>query len=372
MKTNLHYIIVSITLIFTCFLTSAINKSNGKDKFIVVLDAGHGGHDSGNLGNGYKESEIALKIVLEVGKALEQNDDIKVIYTRKNDTFVTLRGRAKIANDAGADLFVSVHCNAHNSSANGTETFVLGLHANQRNFEIAKKENEVIFLETDYQKHYEGFDPNSPESMIGITLMQEEYLEQSILLARLVEDSFKYKRKRNSRGVKQAGFWVLHNTYMPSILIETGFLTYKKEGEYLNSKNGQAKMSSSIIEAILDYKKKLDQNIGENIYDDTSSIDIEETTELPLIYEHVVFKVQIAASSRDLEPKSYNFNGLSEISKEKVGDLYKYYFGSTSDYNEIRRLEIIAKQKGYTSSFVVAFQDDKQIKLSEALKTSSN
>lgn len=372
MKTNLHYIIVSIALIFTCFLTSAKNLIKSNDKFVVVLDAGHGGHDSGNLGSGYKESEIALKIVLEVGKQLEQNDDIKVIYTRKKDEFVTLRGRAKIANDAGADLFVSVHCNAHNSSAHGTETFVLGLHANQRNFEIAKKENEVIFLETDYQKHYEGFDPNSPESMIGITIMQELYLEQSIHLARLVEDSFKFKRKRTSRGVKQAGFWVLHNTYMPSILIETGFLTYKKEGEYLNSKNGQAKMSSSIIEAILAYKKNLDQNIGENIYEETPSVGIDQTPQTALVYDHIVFKVQIAASSRDLEPKSYNFNGLTDISKEKIGGLYKYYSGHTSDLNEIRRLEIIAKQKGYTTSFVVAFEDGKQINLSEALKTSSN
>ena len=372
MKTYLHYIIVWIALIFTCFLTSANSFEKNKEKFVVVLDAGHGGHDSGNLGSGYKEKEIALKIVLEVGKKLEENKDIKVIYTRKNDKFVTLRGRAKIANDAGADLFVSVHCNAHNSAAHGTETFVLGLHANQRNFEIAKKENEVIFLETDYQKHYEGFDPNSPESLIGITLMQEEYLEQSIRLARLVEDSFKFKRKRTSRGVKQAGFWVLHNTYMPSILIETGFLTYKKEGAYLNSKNGQSKMSSSIIEAIFAYKKNLDQNIGENIYEEMTPTDSNETTHTTLVYDNIVFKVQIAASSRDLEPKSYNFKGLTEISKVNVGGLYKYYYGNTSDLNEIRRLEAIAKQKGYTSSFVVAFEDGEQIKLSEALKTSSN
>ena len=372
MKTNLHYIIVWIALIFTCFLTSANNNVKKQDKFVVVLDAGHGGHDSGNLGSGYKEKEIALKIVLAVGKELEKNDDIKIIYTRKNDKFVTLRGRAKIANDAGADLFVSVHCNAHNSSAHGTETFVLGLHENQRNFEIAKKENEVIFLETDYQKHYEGFDPNSPESMISIALMQEKYLDQSISLARLVEDSFKFKRKRNSRGVKQAGFWVLHNTYMPSVLIETGFLTYKKEGAYLNSKNGQSKMSLSIIEAILAYKKNLDQNIGENIFEEIPTKDNEEPLDKELIYESINFKVQIAASSRDLEPKSYNFKGLTDISKVKVGNLYKYYYGNTSDFNEIRRLVDIAKQKGYASSFVVAFEDGKQIKLSEALKTSSN
>ena len=364
--------ITTFIIIFTCFLTSANNKTNNKEKFVVVLDAGHGGHDSGNLGSGYKEKEIALNIVLAVGNELKKNSDIEVIYTRTTDTFVTLRGRAKIANDADADLFVSVHCNAHNSSAHGTETFVLGLHANQRNFEIAKKENEVIFLEADHEKHYEGFDPNSPESHIGLTLMQEDYLDQSIKLARLIEDSFKFKRKRNSRGVKQAGFWVLHNTYMPSVLVETGFLTYKQEGAYLNSKNGQSKMASSIIEAILEYKKSLDQNVGENIYKDFTSNDDDLSNKEELIYQGITFKVQIAASSRDLEPEAYNFKGLSDISKDKVGDLFKYYFGNTSDYNEIRRLEAIAKGKGYTSSFVVAFKDETQIKLSDALKTSSN
>jgi N-acetylmuramoyl-L-alanine amidase len=172
--------------------------------------------------------------------------------------------------------------------------------------------------------------------------------------------------------VKQAGFWVLHNTYMPSVLIETGFLTYKNEGSYLNSKNGQTKMSNSIAEAILDYKKNLDQNIGENIYEETSAITANDTNETAQVYNNIVFKVQIAASSRDLEPKSYNFKGLTDISKEKVGGIFKYYYGNTSDLNEIRRMEVIAKQKGYTSSFVVAFEDGKQIKLSEALKTSSN
>ncbi len=369
MTTTVRNILVLIVFLFTSNLTS-LHSQNDSGKFVVVLDAGHGGHDSGNLGSGYKEKDIALKIVLQIGNALEKHKDIKVIYTRKKDVFVTLRGRAKIANDADADLFVSVHCNAHNSSANGTETFVLGLHANQRNFEIAKKENEVIFLESDYEQHYEGFDPSSPESLIGLTLMQEDYLDQSIRLARYIEDNFIAQQKRKSRGVKQAGFWVLHNTYMPSVLVETGFLTFKKEGAYLHSKNGQSKMATSITDAILDYKRQLDLNVGESIYDNSETA--AEVAAEPLLIDNVVFKVQIAASSKQLEPKSYNFNGLSDISREKVGNIYKYFYGYTSDYNKIKQFHIQAKAKGYKDSFVVAYKDGNKIAVSEALKSASN
>ena len=363
---------VWLSALFISFLTPAEAFQKTKDKFVVVLDAGHGGHDSGNLGGGYKEKEIALKIVLAVGKSLKADESIAVIYTRDSDKFVTLRDRAKIANDADADLFVSVHCNAHNSSANGTETFVLGLHANQRNFEIAKKENEVIFLESDYEKHYEGFDPKSPESLIGLTLIQEEYLDQSIRLARAIEDNFTLQHKRKSRGVKQAGFWVLHNTYMPSVLVETGFLTFRQEGAFLNSLSGQAKMAESITKAIEDYKKQLDLNIGEGIYQENSNQVEAAIADEPQVFSNITFKVQIAASSKQLEPQPYNFNGLDDISREKVGALYKYYFGNTSDYTEVKRLEIKAKLNGYKSAFVVATKDGQVIDLSEALKSASN
>ena len=312
-----------------------------------------------------------------MGKALEKNKGIKVIDTRKTDVFLELHERAAIANKADADLFVSVHCNSFTNNAHGTETFVLGLHANERNFNVAKKENEVIYLEEDYEKHYEGFDPNSPESMIGLTLMQEEYLDQSIQLASFIETNFTSKLKRKSRGVKQAGFWVLHNTYMPSVLVETGFLTYKPEGAYLNSSKGQHEMSRAITDAILNYKLTLDQNIGEVVRSEdvidvndrvieTSSIKEEE------VYKDIIFKVQIAASSRKLQPKPYNFKGLDNISREKFDMLYKYFYGSTSDYNKIKELQIEAKAKGYTSAFIVAFKEGKLISLDEALKSSVN
>ena len=373
MKTTLHYAFVLVGFLFTSTLTSAHAFQKDKDKFVVVVDAGHGGHDSGNKGNGYRESDIALKIALQVGKDLEKNKDIKVIYTRKKDVFVTLRGRAKIANDADADLFVSIHCNAHHSQASGTETFVLGVANTKRNMEIAKKENEVIFLEADYEKHYEGFDPNSPESLITLSFLQEEYTENSIKLARMVEDNFEKGLKRKSRGLKQASLWVLHNTYMPSVLIEVGFLTNKYEGKFLNTKGGQTKMASGIKKAIYGYKSYIEQNVGEDIYQGTDvDTDIIETVGIPQIIENVVFKVQISASSREIAPKSYNFKGLSDISREKSGKIYKYYYGYTSDYNKVKQMQSIAVSKGYTDCFVVAYKDGIKIDVSEAIKSTSN
>lgn len=381
MRTKLVSSIVFAFIIFSGFLVSANNFQKDKDKFVVVLDAGHGGKDPGNLGNGFKEKEIALNIVLGIGKELEKNPDIEVVYTRKTDVFVDLFVRGKIANKANADLFVSVHCNSHNSSANGTETYVLGLHANQRNFEVAKRENEVIFLEKDYHSHYDGFDPSSPESVIGLTLMQEDYLDQSILLADVIEDNFTKDLNRKSRGVKQAGFIVLHQTSMPSVLIETGFLTYKPEGQYLNSKSGQEKMSKAVYDAIMKYKNILDQNVGENIYSQSTtpmvvkedqSIGPVKIPDTEIIYNNTVFKIQLAASSNELEPKPFNFNGLSEISREKEGTIYKYYYGYTSDYSKAKKLQSEAQNKGYSDCFIVAFMDGKQIDLHEALKTTAN
>ena len=383
MRTLLHYHFVLSIFLFTGFFTSvhAFQKNKDKDKFVVVLDAGHGGHDPGNVGNGYKEKEIALNVILTVGKSLEKHPNIKVIYTRKSDVFVTLRDRARIANDADADLFVSVHCNSHHSSAHGTETFVLGLHENQRNFEIAKKENEVIFLEEDYKSHYDGFDPNSPESFIGLTLMQEEYLDQSTQLARLVQDNFTKNLNRNDRGVKQAGFWVLHNTYMPSVLVETGFLTYKPEGAYLNSTKGQSEVSLSIYKGIMDYKLILDRNVGQNVYKDIANTEIIKDAvdnEIMIddaskrIYPNTVFKVQLAASSNRIEPKSFNFKGLKDITREKDGNLFKYFHGDTSDYNEAKKMAEVAKSKGYPSCFVVAYQNGKRVDLSNVINSPSN
>ncbi|GGW62523.1 N-acetylmuramoyl-L-alanine amidase [Winogradskyella epiphytica] len=371
MQTKHNTLIVFLTLLFIGYLTSNTSLQAQSDKFVVVLDAGHGGHDSGNVGNGYSEKNIALNITLDVGKELEKNPDIKVIYTRKTDVFIPLHERANIANKAHADLFVSIHCNAHHSQASGTETFVLGEKNTGRNFDVAKRENEVIFLEENYEENYAGFDPSSPESTIAIGIEQEIYVEQSIVLARKIEDNFIGKAKRKSRGLKQASLLVIRNTYMPSVLVEVGFLTNKEEGKYLNSSAGQTKMAAAIKTAVLDYKKELDQNVGNKIVGTNTRTMLEEE-EAPKLIEGVIFKVQIAASSRALDPKPYNFEGLSDISREKAGNIYKYFSGSTSDYNEVKRLQDKARSKGFPGAFVVAYKEGKKISVSEALKSVPN
>lgn len=370
MQTKPKYIIVFLVLTFITSLTSYSSMHAQDNRFVVVLDAGHGGHDSGNIGNGHSEKNIALKVTLEIGKALAKNPDIKVIYTRKKDVFIELHERANIANKADADLFVSIHCNAHSSQASGTETFVLGEKNTGRNFDVAKRENEVIFLEDNFEENYEGFDPSSPESTIAIGIEQEVYVEQSIVLARKIEDNFIGKAKRKSRGLKQASLLVIRNTYMPSVLVEVGFLTNKSEGKYLNTKAGQSKMATAIKTAILDYKEELDQNVGSHINGVETETKIEENN-TPRIFEGVTFKVQIAASSRKLEPKSYNFKGLSDISREKAGNIYKYYSGKTSDYNMVIRLQDEAR-KDYSGAFIVAFKGGKRISMTEALKSAKD
>ena len=366
-----------LTLIFSI---ASVAQTNTKP-FVVVLDAGHGGKDPGRPTNfGYKEKDIALDIALKVGENLKRHGDIQVIYTRSTDVFIELRQRAKIANKADADLFVSIHCNAHNSQAYGTETYVLGIHRNDSNFRVAQQENEVIFLEDDFESNYQGFDPNSPESMIGLTLMQEDYLDQSILLARYVQDNFTYKLKRKNRGVKQAGFWVLHNTYMPSILIETGFITNKSEGDYLNSLNGKTNMSKSISDAILDYKSKLNSDVPSVIETTSSNVDImdleledvKSVAAPPVNVLSINFKVQISAGSNKLATKPYNFNGLDQITRQKSNSIYRYFYGNTSDYSIAIKLLNKAISKGYTTAYLVAYMDGVRTTIKEALKSTEN
>jgi len=335
------------------FSTFAQNKT-----FTVVLDAGHGGHDPGKVAyKKYKEKEIALNIVLEVGKILEKSEHINVIYTRKTDVFVDLWERGEIANRADADLFVSIHCNAHTSQASGTETWVLGLHANKKNLEVAKKENAVVLLEENYKENYKGFDPNSPESLIGITMLVEEYLDQSLQLASIVQKNMTTGLNRKDRKVKQAGFVVLYQTYMPSILIETGFLSNKEEGAYLHSKKGQHAYSREIANGIKTYLGEIEMNTVVDDFVDYGPI------------SKVVFKVQIASGSKKLATKSYNFKGLKGIERVKVGRAYKYYLGNTSNFETVKDLHQQAKKKGYKDAFIVAFKDGEKVSVAEALKT---
>ena len=374
---------LSVILFLTGF--TVVYGQLPKKKFTVVLDAGHGGKDPGKVAkvgkNQYFEKDVALKMVLLIGKALSENHNINVVYTRDDDTFVDLFVRGKIANEANADLFVSLHCNAHTSQAYGSETYVMGLHANEQNFEVAKAENEVIYLEDNYEDNYASYDISSPESVIGLTIMQEEFLNQSILLASKVQHNFENKLKRKNRGVKQAGFIVLHQTFMPSILIETGFITNTSERNYLRSSKGQNEMSKSIVNAILDYKKIIEENVGA----DFSYEEQQEENETPVINtdesittgntaktEQIIFKVQIAAGSAKLELKPENFKGLTPLSTEKLDAIYRYFYGETSDYKLAKTFLEEAKTKGYTSAFIVAYRSGKRISIKEALKSVVN
>ncbi|MEN8187238.1 MAG: N-acetylmuramoyl-L-alanine amidase [Bacteroidota bacterium] len=360
-----HKITISLLLTLSFFgFTTVNNELQAQENFTVVLDAGHGGKDPGRPAKNYSEKDIALNVVLLTGKYLKQNNkQIKVVYTRDKDVFVELKQRGKIANDADANLFVSVHCNAHHTQAYGTETYVLGLHANKQNFEVAKHENSVIFLEDNYQEKYEGFDPNSPEAVIGMTMIMEDYLDESLMVASYIQNNFTNNLKRKSRGVKQAGFVVLHQTFMPSVLIETGFISNKSEGEFLNSKSGQEKVSKEIANAILKYKKHLDENRVVDIQKEIPDVKAEK-----VVYFGINFKVQIATGRRKLALKSYNFKGLEGVEREKVGSMYRYYYGKTSSYEEIKKIQLKAKKQGYPSAFLVAFKNGEKVDVSEVLK----
>ena len=363
----MRYLFKILFISFVFFVNQSLFSQDSNGKFTVVLDAGHGGKDPGNTGNGYLEKNIALSIALQVGKELEKQKDIKVIYTRKKDVFVNLFRRAEIANKAKADLFISIHCDSHTSNAYGAGTFVLGLHANQRNFEIAKKENSVIFKEENYEQKYDGFDPNNPESVISLVLMQEDYLDQSIVIADLIQRAFVSDLNRKNRTVKQAGFIVLKYTYMPSVLVETGFLTNKKEGAYLNSSKGQREMSSSIAKGIIKYKSRFSNDstfgpINSFSYED-SSFKLEDDYYL---------KIQIASSKKRIPLKSYNFKGLKSLSTVKTGSLFRYYFEKTRDYSIAKKLLLKAKNNGYKDAIIVAFKNDTKISINDYLSSVKN
>jgi N-acetylmuramoyl-L-alanine amidase len=363
-------ITLAIVVIFSfLFLTTTLVYSQDK-KFIVVLDAGHGGNDPGNIGNGYREKTIALKVVKEIRNELQKINDIKVILTRDKDVLINLWKRGEIANKAKADLFVSIHCDSHSSNAYGAGTFVLGLHANKRNFDVAKRENAVISLEDNYRERYKGFDPNSEESVLGLTLLQEENLDKSFLLAADIQQNFSKALKRKNRGVKQAGFVVLHQTYMPSVLIELGFLTNKNEGKFLNSKSGQQKMAKEIARSIKKYYNQLKLNtvaVNDQISIENTKVDATIRDEDKLD-EEVVFKIQIASSKNKIQLKSYNFKGLKNVQREKVGSYYKYYFGVTTIYNKVKNSLLKAKSKGYSDAYIAAFKKGKKVSLTEVLK----
>lgn len=225
----------------------------------IVIDAGHGGKDPGCSGYGSKEKDIALDVAIKLGEFIKQNmDDVKVIYTRKTDVFVELHERAAIANRNNADLFISIHVNSGPAGLYGTETFCMGLHKSEQNLEIAQRENSAILMEQNHKEKYEGFDPKSPQSYILFSLFQSAYMANSTKLASKIEREFAETNNRHSRGVKQAGFLVLWKTSMPSVLVETGFLTDTTDANYLKEEKGRVDTAWGIYSALEDFKSEME------------------------------------------------------------------------------------------------------------------
>ena len=365
---RLPSLISSSTLLFLLVSTLFYSVYAQDKTFTVVLDAGHGGRDTGNRGNGYYEKKIALNIALTIGSLLEKQNGIKVIYTRKKDVFVDLIERANIANKADADLFISIHCDAFSqSSVYGAGTFVLGLHANDRNFQIAQKENSVIFLEEDYEQKYDGFDPNNPESVISLLLMQETYLDQSIVAANTIQQSFISNLSRKDRTVKQAGFVVLKYTYMPSVLVEAGFLTNPKEGAYLNSTKGQQQISSTIADAVINYRNFLYSSVSSEDPIENNKPKSELVKNVKKDISTIYFSVQIAASKKSIATKPYNFKGLKPIQRQKEGKIYRYYYSRSKTIEGAKKLQTKAQKKGFKGAFLVAFKDGEKVDIKSVL-----
>ena len=391
MVKRLIYLFLVLTFIYPTTKVFGLDKSDFFGVKTVCIDAGHGGHDGGCQGSNSQEKHVALAIALKLGKYIEENfPDVKVIYTRKTDVYLKLYERAAIANKAKADLFICIHANASdNKSALGTETFVMGLHKSEANLKVAKRENSAILLEDDYKTNYSDFDPNSPESYIVLTMTQNAFIDQSLSFAAKIQHQFTSRVGRKNRGVKQAGFLVLHQTSMPSVLIETGFLTNAEEEKFLTSAIGQDYMSSAIYRAFKAYKNELEQkqeketppiekpkeetpkNNNTATKDDAvKKKDKKKKDKTPEPEKGVVFKVQIATSSVKKELVPANFNGVENVGLYEAGGLFRYTVGSEKSMNDANRLQLQLKAKGFTDAFIVAFSDGKRIPISEAIKLS--
>ncbi|MGC8803183.1 MAG: N-acetylmuramoyl-L-alanine amidase family protein [Bacteroidales bacterium] len=364
--------------LFFVFIPHVNGTDIGNSVSVVVIDAGHGGEDPGALGKMFKEKEITLAIALKLGKCIEETyPTVKVIYTRKTDVFIPLHERAEIANKNHADLFISIHANAtKNTEVYGMETYAMGLHTNEKNLEVAKKENAVIIFEKDYTLHYEGYDPNSPESFIIFSLMQNTYLAQSLDFAGHVQSYAKDIARRNDRGVKQAGFLVLWKTTMPSVLIEVGYITHPDEEKYLGSEEGQMQIATAICKAFGEYKQKIESNSKLTVANSTLAIDTNRKTNQPasaVSNDSVIFRVQVFSLPKPLSPTAEQIKkckkvlGINRVDEIYFNNYYKYVVGATSNYSEIQKLAREVK-KHYPEAFIIALKGDSIVPLGTILK----
>lgn len=362
--------------------------------FIVVIDPGHGGHDPGAIGGFSKEKNINLNVALKLGKLIKNNnDDVKVIFTRSTDVFIPLDRRAEIANNAKADLFISIHTNAvaGSKTAKGASTWTLGLAKSEANLAVAKRENSVILYENDYKTRYAGFNPNSAESYIIFEFMQDKYMSQSVHLASLVQKEFRHTCTRVDRGVHQAGFLVLKASAMPSILVELGFISTPEEEQFLNQDEGTSSLAKGIYRAFLTYKREheiratgasrsvppVEDDNSPREKPDSSSQRVAIKEPLPETQavstkndirnsEEIIFKIQILTSSALLTENDKRLKGLKEVENYKEGGLYKYTYGASSDYNKILKTRrSIAKD--FKDSFIIAFKKGEKININAAI-----
>lgn len=389
----MNKILSLLILLFIANVTYAIDS-----RFVVVIDAGHGGKDTGATRGGYKEKDINLGVVLALGQLIERNHkDVKVVYTRKSDVFVDLDKRADIANKAKANLFISVHTNstaAKSTTVSGADTYILGLARSEENLQVAKRENSVILLEDNYKTKYEGFDPNSPESYIIFEFMTNTFMEQSLQFASFVQSDFRNIAKRVDRGVRQAGFLVLRKTSAPSVLIELGFINNESEAQFLSTKSGQQSMATAIYSGFRKYKRDFDKKqgklvVGSTEVEDISFDDVEEETitvkndqnedrisqvsvsekvrnntassNKKIEKDQIEYRVQFLVSPRKLSGNSPALKGLSPVSFYKDGSVYRYTYGSTTNFNEITKIQNQVRLK-FKDAFVIRMKNGKRIK----------
>jgi N-acetylmuramoyl-L-alanine amidase len=374
-------------ILLISFLFASIFTFAAKDTpFVLVIDPGHGGHDPGAIGSVSQEKAINLAVALAFGNKVKANDPlVKVVYTRQTDKYLTLQERANISNNAHADLFVSIHTNAAtNSAAFGCETYTLGLAKSQANLNVAMRENSVILLEDDYKQKYQGFNPKSVDSYIMFECIQDKFLDNSIRFASDIQGNFT-DQGRADKGVRQAGFWVLHATAAPSVLVELGYISNKKEEAFLNSKDGQEKLANAIYTAFVKYKRDYERKSGvqsaatASLTSDTekpSQTEIKaaspvvaekETSDektLPLAVceskgDSVVYQLQLFALGKLLPANDPAFKGLKKTSYFKENNMYKYTYGNTTSLEEIKKLkkEIASK---FPDAMLISFVNGKK------------
>jgi N-acetylmuramoyl-L-alanine amidase len=372
LEKNSTYNVLKSFLLVTSFFAGIVHAVSQESLLkTIVIDAGHGGKDPGCHGASANEKTVCLSIALRLGKLIKAKyPDINVIYTRDKDVFIELNERANIANRNNADLFICIHANSASPSAYGAETYVLGLHRTESQQKVAERENSTIYLEDDQGEKYKDFDL-TPDALIARQIQLSVFLDQSISFADKLQKEFK-KIGRHDRGVKQAGFLVLYKTTMPSVLIETGFLTNVKEEYFLADTSGQTKMANCMFTAFQNYKNELegiDDVVEDNnvniVADDIQDVVEKEDTELS---SDVIFRVQIETSESRISTSSTKFKGM-EVYEYVQNNLFKYTAGNyINDYESASSFKNKLREEGFSSAFVVAFLNGERIDLEKAIK----